>query len=82
MAWKNVPLKHHPLKGVSLIYRPDISPEPPEDWTPNTVIAPGMTIEILEVFRHWNGNTGSNVCYGRCEQTGITTHLSFTEIGI
>lgn len=80
----NVPIEGHPLLGKRLTFRADLPPYDPATDTEGgtTIVAPGMTVIVRAVFRHWNGVAGLDMLYVGCEETGYSTHVVPADLGL
>jgi hypothetical protein len=80
----NTPIPNHPIRGNEYTFRPSIASQPPDPAfvTSNTVIAPGMTFRVLDVFHDWNDVPGLTMLYGECLQTGYCTHVTPEDVAL
>lgn len=78
--WQNAPDNAHPLTGQTRRYRTaEGGPHArPDDAA--VVLAPGHTVDVLAVFRHWNGPGGPTLAYVDVPATGYRTHVPITEL--
>ena len=80
----NVAIENHPLVGTTHTYRADAEPyDPKADTDGGTlVIANGFTCEILSVFKNWNDIADLDMLYVHCAKTGLSTHVTPTDLGL
>lgn len=80
----NQRIEGHPLVGTSHIYRPDLPAYDPEtDTEPGTVvIANGFTVEVLAVFKNWNDVAGLDMLAVHCPETGLSTHVTPSDLSL
>lgn len=74
----------HALVGTRHLFRAAQSPyDPAADTEPGVlVVAPGHHVEVLAVFANWNGIDGLDMFYVRCEETGLSTHVTPADLGM
>ena len=78
--WENVADAAHPLTGQARRYL-TTEGDPyarPDDGA--VVLAPGHAVEVLAVFRHWNGPGGPTLAAVHVPATGYRTHVPVTEL--
>lgn len=80
----NQRIDDHPLVGTRHVYRADLPPyDAASDNEPGTlVIGNGHHVEVLAVFKGWNYVDGLDMFYVRCEETGLTTHVTPANLGL
>jgi hypothetical protein len=80
----NQRIEGHPLVGTCHVFHADQPPyDPVKDTGPGTLeIGNGHRAEVLEVFKNWNDVAGLDVLWVRCEQTGLTTHVTPADLGL
>lgn len=72
-----------PLKGAEFVFMPDSAPyETPENPEYNVVVAPGMKVEIVSVWKDWKGVAGLDMLYVFVPDTGMHTHLVPADLGL
>lgn len=83
-VWENHPIDGHPLVGTTHVFGADRVPYDPEtDTEPGTlVVGNGMTMEVLAVFRNWNGYKGLDMIFALCYATGLRTHVTPDDLGV
>lgn len=74
----------HKLTGTTHTYRPDMPAyDAAADVDSGTlVVAPGMPVTVLSVFRDWNGVSGLDMMYAYCHETGLCTHVTPSDLGV
>ena len=83
-AMPNTQIAGHPLVGTGHAYRADLEPyDPAAEREPGTpIIGNGHHVEILAVFKDWNGVNDLDMLYVRCRETGQSTHVTPADLSL
>lgn len=77
----NKPIENHRWLGRLATYLASH----PNQWdgamTPGLVVAPGMQVIVLAAFANWNDVHGLDMLYVRVPITGMTTHITPSDLG-
>jgi len=80
----NQRIEGHPLVGTRHTFRAD---QPPYDPAADSdsgvlILGNGHHVEVLSVFKNWNGVDGLDMLYVRCEETRESTHVTPADLGL
>ena len=84
MGFNNTPIPDHPLIGKRFTYHAEYPPYvKAHDTDPGTLlVANGMRVVVLSVFKHWNGFDGLNILYVFVPATGLNAHIIPGDLGL
>lgn len=76
-------VEDHPLLGTVQTYRPDLPPyDAAADDEPGVlVVGNGMRVTVLAAFHDWNLVPGLDMLYVHCHETGLSTHVTPSDLG-
>lgn len=80
----NQQIDNHPLVGTEHVFRPDLPAYAREsDTEPGTlVIGNGHRVTVLAAFKDWNDVPGLDMLYVHCHDTGMSTHVVPSDLGL